>query len=161
MVDYRLVKDHQQQLVSEVQRLRVARTARQSRELTTGGSPDRQSGRSARLPSLLELERALSRKLTLDACRRARRVARRRALAKFSRTHSLWYRSLFGRRSLRALPDDFFARSPASLARSWAAQFPYFREVSRDRDVARLEPIAREFLQLLAEEERRLAVSNC
>lgn len=110
-----------------------------------------------RLPSLIEIERSLIRRLTIDAERRARRLARRRAICRFARSHALWYQSLFDERLLLSLPDDFMKRCATSLARAWATQFPYYRDSSRERDVRRLEPVAREFLQILAEEEERLS----
>ena len=108
------------------------------------------------LPSLLEFERQIVDRLSLDVERRSRKLAQRRAIERFARSHALWYESLFDERFLRTLPDDFFKRSAASVARSWAAQFPFLREESRARDVERLEPVAREFLEIRAEEERRL-----
>lgn len=112
-----------------------------------------------RTPILVEIERALIRRLSSDARRRTRKLAQQRAISRFARTHTLWYESLFDERFLRSLPDDFFKRSPSSVARSWAAQFPHLRESSRERDVQRLQPVASEFLQILAEEEARLELA--
>ena len=189
LLEYRLMKDHQEQLLSEGQQLQ--RVHATSRKRPRPASKQRPSGflgllsglvgrsipaplhaplpatglakmklSSRQLPSLVNLERALIQRLSLDACRRTRRLARSRAINRFARTHALWYDALFDSRSVSSLPDDYFKRNPSSLARSWAAQFPYFREVSRDRDVERLEPVAKDFLQILAEEEARLSLSG-
>lgn len=180
LLEYRMMKDHQEQLLAEGQQRQQVHAVRNGRTRASRGEPRRGSvarflrpaanaerlwtahasgRRRRRIPTLVELERSLVKRLSDDACRRARRLARERAIARFARTHSLWYESLFDRRFFRALPDDFFRRSPSSVARSWASQFPYYRGVSRERDVERLEPVAREFLQILAEEENRLAVA--
>jgi hypothetical protein len=118
----------------------------------THGSPS--PGRQ--LPILISLELALLRRLAHDASRRARRLAQRRAIARFARIHPIWFESLFDSNLLRSLPEDFSKRDPASVARSWTLQFPYGNEARRERDVERLEPVARDFLQVLAEEESRL-----
>lgn len=111
-------------------------------------------------PTLIDIERTLIRTLSNDALRRARRLALRRAISRFARSHALWYESLFDARLLRSLPDDYFKRSAASVARSWAAQFPYQRDSSRERDVKQLEPVASDFLKILAEEEERLGLAQ-
>jgi hypothetical protein len=113
-----------------------------------------------RLPPILSLERALLRRLARHAHRRSREHARRNAIARFARSQPLWYQSLFDPAFLQSLPDDFFKRSPASVARSWTLQFPYLTEARREQDVERLLPVAEQFLRILAEEEARLELGN-
>jgi hypothetical protein len=114
----------------------------------------------AGLPPILSLERALLRRLARHARRCSLEHARRNAIERFARSQPLWYQSLFDPTFLRSLPDDFFKRSPASVARSWTVQFPYLNEERREHDVEQLLPVAEQFLSILAEEEARLELGN-
>lgn len=100
-------------------------------------------------------ELALARRLATDARRRLRGRALARAYAAFAARHPRMAASLFdqafltGRGAAAVQLGD-----PAVLARAWTEQLPYPNEGARDGDVRRLEPVAREFLDLLAAEAR-------
>lgn len=105
---------------------------------------------------LLKVEHALVRTVARDLRRREERLARERALHRFARLHPSWHASLFDAAFLARLPEDLHGRDATGIARAWTRQFRYRDERRRERDVRRLEPVARSFLRLLAETEAEL-----
>lgn len=80
------------------------------------------------------------------------RTALDTAFAAFAARYPRWAESLFDRHLLARVAegaDALAALTPRALADAWTRQFGYRDEGARERDVARLAPVAADFLGLL------------